>query len=555
MVRLFKSLLFVLAFASATLITNYTLAQSTATPTPSPSPLNTPTGTSALTPSASEITATATITASITTGEVGAAAVTTTTVAQTTSIPSEVRAPITATGNVVSNDPLEGTILSNRSETIARFFLEGETYQLVAGRSQGIELPRPTTVLNLFNCAGDLAVDTAGCFWDPYLIQQDGFYEIYDASTGDEQPKLMLREAGAPPTGQVWVQNRTGKTESIVFKEDVYEIQPTSVLEFPVSTGVPAILYVRSCLTIDNQSACEWAPKSLAAGVYYAMIEADTPGSQSGSTLTTIDLRPVVGDPGEEESEATGSGEAPEASGATVTTAGPTIVCTVVVPALNIRSGPGLQYDIIGKVRTTDGSSGTVNVTGRSEDNEWLTVDPAAAENGWINNSPNFITCTGDVMGLPVAEAPPPPTPQPTAVVQAPASTDASVPEATQTGEAPSGGEEAVTPAEGTSEVVTQTAPAIPPGQALLVINNGFQHQMRFTLDQLYRPQQGPSEYDLQPGQSIAIVVFPGDIPFTGSTPWSGLSGNASVHVEADQSLTLWLRFEPEDGIWKFRWN
>jgi hypothetical protein len=386
------------------------------------------------------------------------------------------------------------------------------------------------------------------------LLQQDGFYEIYNAASGDDQPKLMLREAGAPPTGQVWVQNRTGKTESIVFKEDVYEIQPTSVLEFPVATGVPAILYVRSCLSIDNQSACEWAPKTLNAGVYYAMIEADTPGSQSGSTLTTIDLRPVVDNSGEEEG-GDSEGEAAAATTAEVSTAGPTIVCTVVVPALNIRSGPGLQYDIIGKVRTTDGSSGTVNVTGRSTDNEWLTVDPATAANGWINNSPNFITCAADVMGLPVAEAPPPPTPQSTTVVQAPQSTDTSSSEAAQTSEAPSAIEEAVAPAEGTNEVVTPTAPAIPPGQALLVINNGFQHEMRFTLDQLYRPLQGPSEYDLQPGQSIAIVVFPGDIPFTGSTPWSGLSGNASVHVDADQSLTLWLRFEPEDGVWKFRWN
>ena len=153
-------------------------------------------------------------------------------------------------------EPLQGTIIANRSEQVARFFLEGETYQLTAGRSQGMELPRSTTVLNLFNCAGDLPVDTSGCFWDPYLIQQDGFYEIYDEANAGDDAKLMLREAGAPPTGQVWVQNRTGQAESIVFKENVYEILPTSVLEFPVSTGVPAILYVRSCLTIDNQSAC-----------------------------------------------------------------------------------------------------------------------------------------------------------------------------------------------------------------------------------------------------------------------------------------------------------
>src|SRR5690606_22936150 len=110
-----------------------------------------------------------------------------------------------------------------------------------------------------------------------------------------------------------------------VFRDEVYEIEPTLVVEFPVSTGVPAILYVRNCLTIDNQSACEWAPKSLDAGVYYAMVEMDVAGSQTGTMQTTIDLQPVVGD-----------GE--EAPVAEVATNQPSVMCSVVVPALNVRS-------------------------------------------------------------------------------------------------------------------------------------------------------------------------------------------------------------------------
>jgi hypothetical protein len=476
-------------------------------------------------------------------------------------VSAEITAPVTISDTTGSSAPLEGTILSNRSENVARFFLEGQTYQLAAGRSQGVNLPRATTVLNLFNCDGELAVDTAGCFWDPYLIQQDGFYEIYDAATGADQANLMLREAGAPPTGQVWVQNRTGQTESIVFKDEVHEIQPTSVLEFPVAAGVPAILYVRSCLTVDNQSACEWAPKTLNAGVYYAMLETDTPGTQSGSTRTSIDLRPVVG-AGESDSEGEGENAtvaSEDAATAEVAIAGPSIMCSVVVPALNIRSGPGLQYDIIGKVRTTDGSAGTVNVTGRSADNEWLTVDPTVVENGWINNSPSFITCSSDVGSLPIVEAPATPTPQPASVVESPQNNDPSIVVVNTPTVPDTGTEEATAPVEGTPEAApeeTPTAPAIPDGQAMLVVNNGFQHEMRFTLDQMYRTLEGPSEFDLQPGQSLSIVVFPGDIPFTASSPWSGLSGNASVHVDANQSLTLWLRFEPEQGgNWVFRWN
>jgi hypothetical protein len=430
--------------------------------------------------------------------------------------------------------PLEGTIIANRSQTAIRFFLEGATYELAEDRSQGIALPRASTVLNLFNCPATLPVDTAGCFWDPYLIQQDGFYEIYEAPGSTEQVKLMLREAGAPPTGQVWVQNRTGQTESLVFKDEVYEIPPTTVLEFPVPTGVPAILYVRSCQTIDNQSACEWAPKTLDAGVYYAMIEVDTPGSQAGSTLTTIDLQPVVGE-----------GEEAETAGVASTSAG--ILCSVVVPALNVRSGPGLQYDIIGKVRT-DGEAATVTVTGRSADNQWLTVEPSVAENGWINNSPSFINCSGDLVGLPMVDAPPAPTPQPTVAGSPVVTTDGSSgtqPEATPPADAP-----VATP---TPESSAATVPA---GQAVLVVTNGFQHEMRFTIDQMFRPQDGPSEYDLAPGGSINIVVYPGDVAFTASSPWNGLSSNATVHVDADQSLPLWLRFEPDpDGSWVFHWN
>jgi hypothetical protein len=473
---------------------------------------------------------------------------TTTTAVQTSTLPFTGTTAVTSTTGATNSGPLEGTILANRSETMARFFLEGQTYQLEAGLSQGIALPRATTVLNLFNCAGDLADNTAGCFWDPYLIQQDGFYEIYNSAEAGAEPTLMLREAGAPPTGQVWVQNRTDQTESVVFRDTVYELEPTAVLEFPVAAGVPAILYVRNCLTIDSQSACEWAPKSLDAGVYYAMLEQDTPGSQNGSTRTTIELRPIVGD-GEESAQGT----------AVAPASGPAIVCTVIVPTLNVRSGPGLQYDIIGKVRTTDGSTGTINVTGRSTDNEWLTVDPSVAANGWINNSPSFITCSGDVAGLPIVEAPAPPTPQPSIVEVPPVTGTTAIVQETATTTAPPATEGTTgssVPAEATAEATTEASVAIPAGQSLLVVNNGFQHQMRFTLDQMYRPQEGPSEIDLQPGESISIVVFPGDIPFTASSPWSGLSGNASVHLEADESLTLWLRFEPEQGgNWVFRWN
>lgn len=559
MVRLFKYLLVTLVFATVTLSTNHVYAQSTeatSTPTPPQTSTTSPTGTPAVSAPTPTITATVAITTpdaitpgastAVTQGSVllpTPSPVPTTT--DTTTGTTTVTAPLTQTvqPTTVQTDeesvPLEGTIIANRSETVVRFFLEGATYELEVGRSQGVELPRASTVLNLFNCPADLPDDTEGCFWDPYLIQQDGFYEIYEATGNTAQTRLMLREAGAPPTGQVWVQNRTGQTESLVYKDEVYELPPTTVLEFPVSTGVPTILYVRNCLTVDNQSACEWAPKTLDAGVYYAMVEVDTPGTDTGSTQTTIDLRPVVG-AGEEDDEV----EAVNTPG---------ILCSVVVPALNVRSGPGLQYDIIGKVRA-DGETATVNVTGRSADSEWLTVEPSVAQDGWINNSPSFITCTGDVASLPVVEAPPPPTPQP--IVEQPPVVSTEDVTSTETDVA---SPDAATPEDATQETPAQEnaqEQTVPPGQGLLIVNNGFQHEMRFTIDQTFRPQEGPSEYDIPPGGSVSIVVYPGDVAFSASTPWSGLSSNATIRVEPDQALPLWIRFEPDvDGGWVFRWN
>jgi hypothetical protein len=99
------------------------------------------------------------------------------------------------------------------------------------------------------------------------------------------------------------------------------------------------------------------------------------------------------------------------------------------------------------------------------------------------------------------------------------------------------------------AETTPTAAQSVPPGQALLVINNGFDQQIRFTLDQRYRVVVGPSEFDLQPGQSISMLVYPGMIAFSASSPWRGLSGNDDFLLEAEQTLDLWITFVPDpDG-------
>lgn len=485
------------------------------------------------------------------------------TITATTPVTSAAPAPTSTRVGVgalsaAETGPLTGTIIANRTESSARFFVEGMTFVLEPEASQGLDLPRPSSVLNLFNCDAALAENTSGCFWDPYVIQLDGFYEIYSTPGANGNVKLLLQEAGTPPRDQVWLQNRTGRTESVVFRDEIYELTPTEIVEFPVTTDAPAILYVRNCISVDNQSVCEWNPITLNAGVYYALLEIETPGSEPGSLLTAVDVRPVVN--GEAASVDTGEAttETTPADTGVVSTSSTEITCSLAVPVLNIRSGPGLQYEIIGKIRADDDQTATVAVDGRSADYQWLTVSESSGQPGWITASESFITCQNDISLLPLVEAPaPPPTPVPSIVEQPPV-TDGVAPftgvtdtsDTSDTGDSADGTEAEAEPTPQPSSV------SVPPGMAVLVVNNGFQHQMRFTIDQIYRPEEGPSEYDLEPGQSVSIVVFPGQIAFTASSPWNGLSGNASISVATDQSIPLWLRFEPDDsGSWNLRWQ
>jgi hypothetical protein len=89
-------------------------------------------------------------------------------------------------------------------------------------------------------------------------------------------------------------------------------------------------------------------------------------------------------------------------------------------------------------------------------------------------------------------------------------------------------------------EASAEPEPEVPSGQALLAIQNSFEHPIRFTLS--------PDEYDLQPGQKIFVAVNPGQVAFTVSSAWRGLSGNKDFIVEPDQKLELFLYFIPDPG-------
>ncbi len=183
---------------------------------------------------------------------------------------------------------LEGTIIANRTEADVRFFVEGQVYDLSPLRAIGLPLPRPTAVLNLFNCDARQSESDAGCFWDPYLLQQEGFYEVVTGRSW-AMVSLSLREAGAPPANQIWVQNRTGERESIIVNNEVVEIAPASVQQFTFEGEGPVIVNLRNCISQGEQNACEWAPQGVDPGYYDALVKLTSMGANN-TTVSTARL-------------------------------------------------------------------------------------------------------------------------------------------------------------------------------------------------------------------------------------------------------------------------
>jgi hypothetical protein len=78
---------------------------------------------------------------------------------------------------------------------------------------------------------------------------------------------------------------------------------------------------------------------------------------------------------------------------------------------LNVRAGPGFEYDLIGLL-----PSGTsAEIIGRSEDQQWWQIRfaPVAEGVGWVSADPAYSSAI-NVAGIPVVPAPPLPTPTPT---------------------------------------------------------------------------------------------------------------------------------------------
>lgn len=487
----------------------------------------------------------------------------------TTTSPAPTQSGVSSTDTSVITNPqgvIEGTVIANRTDSTVQFFVEGKTWQLDPLRSAGVELARATAVLNLLNCDATSS-DQSACFWDPYLLQRDGFYEVVTGAEEGAQVNLVLRAAGAPPTDQIWIQNRLESAEQLYFGAEMRELAPASISEFTINPATPSVFYLRTCIVEADASTCEWRAIEAQPGTYYALTDESWQSGVPGATVVETQLSPILGTgasvtpqletalASDTAATETSAAESTTVDATTATTPGSaqgTIVCTLAVPTLNVRSGPGLAFDVISKIMTTGDTPATVSVVGRTESNEWLQVDERQANGGWVINGQAYLVCPTDTSTLAVrtdAELPATPTPSPVAETSA-----GEVVAVDETSADEQAAVEASTELTATTETAAATAPA---GLALLVVQNSFEQPVRFTLDQRYRVAEGPSEVDLAPGQSTSYVVYPGIVAFSASSAWRSLSGNAEILLEADETRTLYLIFVPdpgEEGKWIFQY-
>ncbi len=427
---------------------------------------------------------------------------------------------------LLPDEVLTGTIVLNRTAKALFFFLDNDLYELPANRATGLLLARPLAGLTLFTCAADVTDDTT-CQWISYPIRRSAFYEVSADAAATGAANLRLAVAAPPPLDAAWIQNRTGADAELLWGEEALTITNTGLAVLDAAGAAETLLYLPRCLQSSSQRICEWLPTPFTGGIYYALREKRKPAGINGVTVARSELEPLLIQ--EALMTPTPTPE-PQPQG---------IFCQTQIPSLNVRSGPGTNYLIIGKLRTSEENRGRVLAVGRTASGDWLAVDPRFVEGGWVINAVQFIVCDGETDALPVvgvaggeqARPIPPPAPAPArAIDPTPIPPSEQIP--TPTPETKSG---------------SPTAPG--PKQALLIATNSFDHPIRFTLDPASHglPEGAPSEYDLEPGQSMRFVIRAGRVQFSASTAWRDGAGNAEFVLAEGAAVELFLRFVPSE--------
>lgn len=98
----------------------------------------------------------------------------------------------------------------------------------------------------------------------------------------------------------------------------------------------------------------------------------------------------------------------PERTTSPIPVSAPPPDAVVVAPALNLRSGPGVEYDPpIASLRNDD----KLDIIGRISSNRWIQVIPFDRSiSGWVSAWPEYVQVNVDLTSIPVVETPATPT-------------------------------------------------------------------------------------------------------------------------------------------------
>ena len=76
------------------------------------------------------------------------------------------------------------------------------------------------------------------------------------------------------------------------------------------------------------------------------------------------------------------------------------LTCDVKALALNVRTGPGTEFSSFNFLSNED----IIVPVGRNADGEWLKIELEGNDPGWVFYSPEFLSCTGAIDSLPLAQ-------------------------------------------------------------------------------------------------------------------------------------------------------
>lgn len=196
---------------------------------------------------------------------------------------------------------------------------------------------------------------------------------------------------------------------------------------------------------------------------------------------------------------------------------------TVATALLNVRSGPGTGYGVVGQVRQGE----QLSIVGQATANQglWWQIEYSGAPDnrGWISSAADFGTAQ-NVAGVPVAAVPLPATAAPTAT-SAPAAT--------------------FTPTPAAQPTTVRRAPA---GQTLLIVENRSQinQPARLTLSG-GKSVGGGKEIDPPAGGKIEMVLEPDFYRALWSAPWNNFTRGADFDAPPGKIMVMWV--VPEDGV------